>query len=270
MMLRTFSLALLSLTLLGTVAMAQENPIEITADKTLEWHRTELQYVANGNAVVKRGSTTIRADKMTADYRDSAKSSMDIYRMTGVGKVSIEDKETTATGDHLVYELDTGIATMTGKDLVMVSPEQTVTATEKFEYEVQKGQMTAYGNAKAVRGSDTLHADKIAAILVKDKDGKESLDRLDANGNVKIITPSEVLTGNKATYNTKTNTAIVTGAVKITRGKDVLTGERAEIDLNTDISRLFGSSIEDGQVGGRVRGVFYPDSKPAAETTKPQ
>lgn len=270
MMLRTLTLALLSVGLLGHAARAQDNPIEITADKTLEWHRTELQYVANGNAVVKQGTTTIRADTMTADYRDSAKSSMDIYRMTGVGNISIEDKETTATGDHLVYELDTGIATLTGKNLVMTSPDQTVTATEKFEYEVQKGQVTAYGNAKAVRGTDTLHADKIAALLVKDKDGKESLNRLDAAGNVKIITPSEVLTGAKATYDTKSNTAIVTGKVQITRGQNVLNGERAEIDLNTDISRLFGSSVEDGQVGGRVRGVFYPDSKPAGEDKKQQ
>jgi lipopolysaccharide export system protein LptA len=259
MMLRLFTLVLFSVMMLGGVATAQDTPIEITADKTLEWHRNELQYVANGNAVVKQGTTTIRADKMTADYRDSAKSSMDIYRMTGVGAVSIEDKGTTATGEHLVYMLDTGIATMTGKNLVMTSPEQTVTATEKFEYEVQKGQMTAYGNAKAVRGKDTLHADTIAAILVKDQNGKESLDRLEAKGNVKIITPSETLTGNRAVYNTKTNTAIVTGNVKITRDQNVLSGERAEIDLNTDISRLFGSSIEDGQVGGRVKGVFYPE-----------
>ncbi len=61
--------------------------------------------------------------------------------------------------------------------------------------------------------------------------------------------------------NTKTNTAIITGNVKITRGQNVLTGERAEVDLNTNISRLFGSSIEDGQVGGRVKGVFYPEQK---------
>ncbi len=259
-------LSLFILCALPLPAVAQnKEPIEITADKTLEWHRTELQYVADGNAIVKQGGTTIKGDRITADYRSSAQSDMDIYRLTAIGNVSIDDQGNVATGEKLVYEIDTGIATMTGSALTMTSPEQTVTATEKFEYTVNQGMIKAIGNAKVVRGTDTLHSDIITAFLVDDAEGNNSLDRIEGVGNVKIVTPTEMLTGNRGIYNAKSNTAIVTGSVKITRDQNVLTGERAEIDLTTSISRLFGSTLENGQTGGRVRGVFYPgDSKKAA------
>lgn len=256
-------LSLLVLSALSLPAFAQgKDPIEITADKTLEWHRTELQYVADGNAVVKQGGTTIKADRITADYRSSTQSDMDIYRLTATGHVSIDDRGNVATGEKLVYEIDTGVATMTGQALTMTSPEQTVTATEKFEYTVNQGMIKAIGDAKVVRGTDTLHSDTITAFLVEDEQGQNSLDRLEGDGHVKITTPTETLTGHRGIYNAKNNTAIVSGAVKITRDQNVLTGERAEIDLTTSISRLFGSSIEDGQTGGRVRGVFYPGGTP--------
>ncbi|MDB5491575.1 MAG: ostA-like family protein [Micavibrio sp.] len=240
-------------------------PVEITADKTLEWHKDTLQYVARVNAMVKRGATTIKADTITADYRADKKSGNSIYRMTGSGHVSIDDTGNVVTGDNLVYDMDTGLATMTGNNLALTSPEQTVTARDKFEYYANQGQIKAIGDAKLVRGNDTLYGDTLTAYLADDGQGKKSLDRMDAAGNVKIITPNETLTGNKANYIAKTDTAIVTGKVKITREKNVLTGERAEVNLGTNVSRLFGSSIEDGQTGGRVRGVFYPSSQKKAD-----
>jgi lipopolysaccharide export system protein LptA len=88
-----------------------------------------------------------------------------------------------------------------------------------------------------------------------------SLDKIDALGRVKITTPTEILTGDRGTYNAKTERAVITGNVKITRGPNVLTGERAELDMTTQISRMYGSSIEDGQTGGRVRGLFFPKSR---------
>lgn len=240
---------------------AGKEPIEITADKTLEWHRAELQYVANGNAMVRQGTTTIKADRIAADYRDGAQSGMEIYRLTATGNVSIDDRGNTATGDRLVYEVDSGVATLTGQQLTMTSPEQIVTARDMFEYTIAAGKIRAIGDAKVVHGGDTLYADTLTAYLVQDAQGKNTLDRVEGDGHVRITTATETLTGNRSLYRAADNTAIVTGAVKITRGQNVLTGERAEIDLATSVSRLFGSSIEDGQTGGRVRGVFYPESK---------
>lgn len=246
----------------------KEAPVEITADKTLEWRKDERQYVARVNAMVKKGNTTIKADTITADYRDDKKAGADIYRMTGIGNVRIDDNGNIVTGDKVVYDMDAGLATVTGDMLSMTSPEQTVTAKEKFEYVIKDGQIRAIGDAKLVRANDALYGDTLTAFLADDGTGKKSLSRLDAVGHVKVVTPNENLTGNKATYNAKDDTAIVFGNVKILRDKNVLTGERAEVNLTTNVSRLFGSSIEDGQTGGRVRGVFYPGSEKKKTTDK--
>lgn len=247
-----------------TVTTGSAAPIEITADKTLEWHKDKLQYVARVNAMIKHGNTTVKADTITADYRADQKSSNSIYRLTGVGKVSIDDSGNVVNGDKLIYDMDTGLATMTGDNLTMTSPEQTVTAKDKFEYFAKDGKINAVGDAKLVRGNDTIYGDTLTAYLGDNGQGNKSVDRMDAVGNVKIMTPNETLTGNKANYNAKTDTAVITGNVKITRDKNILTGQRAEVDLGTNVSRLFGSSIEDGQTGGRVRGVFYPGSEKKA------
>lgn len=257
---------LLSLIPAAARARDQALPVEISADKTLEWHRENRQYVAHGNALVKKGDTTIRADDMAADYRDGQSSGTDIYRLTATGHVTIEDKGSTASGDKAVYDLDSGLAVMTGADLKMTSPGQTVMARERFEYHVKNGQVKAIGNAKVVRDNDTLSGDILTAILGSDAQGNQVLERLDAAGNVRIVTPTETLAGERGAYNAKTQSAVITGNVTITRGENVLTGQRAEVDLKTNVSRLFGSSIEDGQTGGRVKGVFYPGGEKKAET----
>lgn len=261
---------LMILTLIGATApvmaqdTAQQAPIEISADKTLEWSRNEKQYIANGNAIVRQGDTTIKGDVIAADYRETAKTNFDIYRMTATGHVTIDSKGSAATGDKAVYDITTGIATMTGSNLRMESPEQTVTATDRFEYDVTAGKVKAIGNARVVRATDTLQADSIAATLARSSNGsRQKLEKMEATGHVKITTPTETLTGNRASYDSIANRAVVTGNVKILRGPNELTGERAEVDLKTNISRLFGSSIEDGQTGGRVRGVFYPGASKA-------
>lgn len=263
---KTLVVAALLIALNIVPAFAQDRagnnaPVEISADKTLEWRRNDKQYVADGNALVKQGDVTIKADVITADYRETPQTDFDIYRLTARGNVTIDNAGSVATGDVAVYDVAGGVATLTGRDLRMTSPDQTVTAEEKFEYHVNAGKLNAIGNAVATRGDTVLRADTIAAFL-NTSDAARKLDRIDAVGRVKITTPTETLTGARGTYHAGTNKAIVAGGVQILRGPNTLNGERAEIDLTTNVSRMFGSSIEDGQTGGRVRGVFYPKSQP--------
>lgn len=253
--------------ILTNPAQAQTNsdaPIEVTADNTLEWRRNEKQYVADGNAVVKQGDVTIRGSRIVADYRDGEKSGMEIYRLTADGDVSIENAASSAKGEKLVYDVEKGLATMTGKNLLMTAEGQTVTATERFEYNVKDSTLNAIGNARTTRGQDTMQAHAMSAVFQKDKTGKQALDRMEAHGNVVIATPTETLTGRDAVYTAATNRAVITGNVRITRGDDELTGERGEVDLTTNISRLFGGA-DPANPGkdGRVRGIFHPGKSPA-------
>jgi lipopolysaccharide export system protein LptA len=176
-----------------------------------------------------------------------------------------------------VNEVHTSVHTLKGENLRLHSPDQVVTCNQKMEYFPNTRQARAVGNAKVVRGQDTLSANTITATF-KDKSaaapanasapaGTGNLDRLDAEGNVVIVTPSETLRGNRGIYRADTNIAELIGNVKIERGPNILEGERAEVNLTTNVSKMFGS--ESGT--GRVRGVFFPGSekKPGTQAPSP-
>jgi lipopolysaccharide export system protein LptA len=266
---KTLFLCALLLTSSAFAQTGNQEPIEITASKSVEWLRNQKQYVAREDVIVTQGNMQIFADLLTADYRDGATSSMEIWQITAEGNVRIKDDKNTAYGDQGVYDVTGGVAVLTGGDLKLVSPDQTVTAKDRMEYHSNERIAKAIGNAKVVRAKDTLNANTITAYF-KDSAaapaatqpstnpvGGGSLDRLEADGNVVITTPTEVLRGSKAVYRADSNTAEITGKVKIERGENVMEGERAEVNLTTNVSKMFGSNKD----GGRVRGVFFPGSE---------
>ena len=243
-------------------------PLEITADGSLEWKRKARQFIAQKNALAQQGDVSVAAQTLIADYRDSDTSSMEIWQVTADNDVVIRSKDSAAFGQNAVYNLDSGLAVMTGENLRMTSPDQTVTASESFEYQVEAGRLTATGNARVQRYRDgnknvydTLVADTVSAVLKDNAQGKRVLDTLEATGNVVITTASETVTGAYGIYKADTNTAELTGGVTIKRGPNTLKGQRATVNLNTETSQLFGGS---GPTG-RVRGVFYPGSEKKLE-----
>jgi lipopolysaccharide export system protein LptA len=264
-----------AIALLTAPAMAQttglqktgDAPLEITARDTLEWRRGENLFVAKGEALAKQGDVSIAAETLTANYREDANNKMEIRHMTAQGNVTINSRDNSVYGQQADYDLDKGMAVMTGSNLRAVSPDQVVTARDNFEYWVTDGRLVANGAAKVVRKSpqgktDTLEADKIIAVLKNDAKGQKALNSLEAIGNVVITTATETVTGARGLYRADTNTAEMTGGVTIKRGPNILEGDKATVDLNTNTSRMYGSETS----GGRVRGVFYPGSEktPAA------
>ena len=239
-----------------------KDPIEITANETLEWHRNDNKFIARSNAKAKQGNVSIESETLTADYREGAGSDLEIYKMKAVNNVVITSRENRAYGEEANYDVDHGLAIMTGDNLKMTAPDQTVTARDKFEYWVTDGRIVALGDAKIVRpkptgGTDTLRADKISGLLKENEKGERVLHSMEAISNVIITTPTETVTGAYGIYKADTNKAEITGNVIIKRGPNVLEGERAEVDMNTNTSRMFGSE----KTGGQVRGVFYPSSE---------
>lgn len=237
---------------------ASEKPLEITAKETLEWHRGEKKFIASGDVVARQGEVEIRADVLTADYRETPSSSFDIYRLSAEGHVTISSQGNTARGEKAVYDVPAGKAVMTGGNLALTAPEQTVTARDSFEYFVTGGRLTANGDVVVTRADgNKLRSDRAAAIFTQDATGRRQLKELTADGNVVITTPDEVLRGAAGRYEAATSIAALTGNVTITRGPNVLEGERAEVNLVTNISKMTAGGGGDG----RVRGVFYPGSE---------
>jgi lipopolysaccharide export system protein LptA len=242
---------------------AGQDKLIVTADETLEWHRNENRFYARGTAMAKRGDSRIHGDTLIAHYRDSQENNFDIYKLVAEGSVRIVSDESTAYGARAVYDVDKRRAVMTGNDLRLVTPDQTVFADKRFVYDVRAGQFTALGNARIERETTTLKSDKLVAGLVTNDNGKRVIETAKATGNVRITTPQETVTGERAVYARARDEVEITGGVTVKRGRNTLHGARAVVDLETQVSRMFSGT--DGKGDGRVRGVFYPEQDRGAK-----
>jgi lipopolysaccharide export system protein LptA len=79
--------------------------------------------------------------------------------------------------------------------------------------------------------------------------GSSQIRRLEAKGNVVVTQKDQVVTGETAVFDTKTNLVTMLGGVVLTQGKNVLRGDRLLVDMTTGVSRVESDS-------GRVQGLF--------------
>jgi len=235
-----------------------DGPVTVEADDGIEWIRDQQMYVARGNARAERGGVTVRADTLTALYRD-ANGATDIYRLEAIGHVVISSDKQTGYGERAVYDLDEAVAVLLGEQAPprLETGTETITARDSLEYWEQRKIAVARGNAVAKKDDRTIRADTLIARFEEDAAGKLVATRMDAVGNVIITTSEDVARGDEGIYNVDSETAILQGNVRITRGENQLNGERAEVNLKTGISRLL--SGPDG-AKQRVRGLFNPKS----------
>ena len=243
----------------GGAAFAQENsgqPIEIEADDALEWDRENKSYTAKGNASAVQGDTSVKAQTLIADYRETEDSGNQIWRLTALSEVRLISPEGTAYGEKAVYLIDEARAEMTGRNLRLKSPDQLVTARDKFIYFTDENRFEAMGDVVVIRDEDTLRSDKVISFFKNNDEGQRVLDKLEAHGNVVIVTPEETLKGRVGTYDPDTEIAELVGNVSIERGPNLIQGNRATVNLKTNISRVFGAP----KAGERVKGVFYPQN----------
>ncbi len=79
--------------------------------------------------------------------------------------------------------------------------------------------------------------------------GSSSIRRLEARGSVVVTQKDQVVTGETAVFDTKTNLITMLGGIVLTQGKNVLRGDRLMVDMTTGVSRVESDS-------GRVQGLF--------------
>ena len=87
---------------------------EITADKQIEYWEKKLMAVARGNAFATRGKKRLRADVLAAYFRVDKNGENKLYRVDAFDRVRIVTDKDTATSDRGVYNVESGIATLTG------------------------------------------------------------------------------------------------------------------------------------------------------------
>ena len=141
-------------------------------------------------------------------------------------------KEATFTGNVKVVQGDT---TMTSKVLVVF-----------YESSNPPAATPTPANAKAPAAAATAAPLQSAT---PGPGGSSSIKRLEAKGNVVVTQKDQVVTGETAVFDTKTNLVTMLGGVVLTQGKNVLRGDRLLVDMTTGVSRVESDS-------GKVQGLF--------------
>ena len=86
-----------------------------------------------------------------------------------------------------------------------------VEAEQGIEWQQQKHLYIARGNAKATRGNVTIYGDVLQAYYRQTQSGGSDIWRFEANGAVKITTPSDTAVGDKAVYDVDNAIFVLTG-----------------------------------------------------------
>jgi lipopolysaccharide export system protein LptA len=276
----------------------ESQPIQIQANNGIEWQQNAQVYIARGNAVATRGNSELHGETLVAHYRplkpgaqpvagggDNQMGNTEIYRVDADGGVMLKREAQTVVGDHLVYDVDKGIAVITGKALKMTTTTDTVTARDSLEWYDQKQVAVARGDAVAIRNGKTIKADILTAYMVKSNPpaagpnakpapppkaqpaaakpgvpgapGQESkISRVDAQGHVVVTNERDTGRGDYAVYNAVTGISTLIGNVVLTRANDVMRGQSAVMDMNNNVSRILPSSGAPGAPPQRVQGLF--------------
>ena len=112
---------------------------------------------------------------------------------------------------------------------------------DEMEWNKQKNEALALGNAKATKGDTVITANKIIGTLTNtSKDQK--IIKLIALGKVRFTRMGEVATGEKAIYDLEKDIIVIKGNVSLKKNENIMAGESLIIDLNTGLSKLSGSN----------------------------
>ena len=139
----------------------------------------------------------------------------------------------------------------------------------RIEVRDKDNQALLSGDVKIRQADMTLDADNVKIFYLRPKTGEPSVKRLDAQGNVRLNSPSEKASGRYGIYDVEQKQITLIGDVVLNRGESQLRGQRLAIDLDTGRSTLDGAASGGGKPGapasgGRVSGRFVvPPRAPA-------
>ncbi|TCT10695.1 lipopolysaccharide export system protein LptA [Tepidamorphus gemmatus] len=116
------------------LAVDSDTPVRIEADQ-LEVFDADKTAVFSGNVVVRQGDTSMRTAQLKVFYSgdglvsEGASSGQRVSRLEATGKVLINAKGQTATGDWAVFEMDTQLVTL-GGNVVLSQGKNVLRGTE--------------------------------------------------------------------------------------------------------------------------------------------
>jgi lipopolysaccharide export system protein LptA len=157
-------------------------------------------------------------------------------------------KEATFSGNVKVVQGDT---TMTSKTLVVYYESSSNAAATPANGAPAAGPAPASAKAAPPAKGAPIPA------ATPGPGGASSIKKLEAKGNVVVTQKDQVVTGESAVFDTRTNLVTMLGGVVLTQGKNVLRGDRLLVDMTTGVSRVESDS-------GRVQGLFQSSGQPGS------
>ena len=258
-------------------AKNSDQPIEVSAERGIEWQQESRRFIARGNAVAVQGDVSVSADELKADYRTFADGSNELYRVFALGNVTMKSAFEIATGDTAVYDFDKAVLVLEGDRVKLETEDGSVMARHALQYWFNERVAVAEGAAIAEDAENRrLYADKLIAFFRQPEPdtptnaaGRSRADIvfLQAFGNVRMETEKETVLGNRGNYNIESGIATLDGSVKITQNNNQLAGGFAIVNVKGGTSRLFGSAAEAGmqspRENARVRALIAPSTAQA-------
>ena len=304
------------------IDLTQGGPIQITSQDGIEWRQAEQIVIARGDAKAVRGNVTVTADQLIAWYRRKGEPATarpvavdatgstgatgtsalpgatdtegnEVFRMRAEGNVHIHTVTDQGWGDQATYDLDQAVLVMTGRNLKLTTPDNTLTARDTLEYWSQKHMAVARGDAVVVTNdAKRISADTLVAYTVEAPpagtgpatpgvapvrpapQGRNAaappspapaidsmasmagrLERVEAFNNVSVRTLTDIVTGDRAVYVPDTGIAHLGGHVRISRGQNQVNGSQAVVNMKTGIATLLAGD------GDRVKGLMIPNDQ---------
>lgn len=108
--------------------------------------------------------------------------------------------------DHAVRAQGLGLGTNSSKPIEIY-------ADNGIEWDQIKKRYVARGNAKAIQGDTTVYADTLTAYYNEKNDETKGsqIYRIEAAGNVKIVSPNQTVYGDNGVYDAKQKVLVMTG-----------------------------------------------------------
>jgi lipopolysaccharide export system protein LptA len=124
---------------------------------------------------------------------------------------------------------------------------------DRIEIRDEISQAVFIGKVIIRQGRLTLNADRVTILYTRVGENPE-MQRLDARGNVKLVSPSETITATNAIYDVPARLITMLGSVVLNRQGSNLNGQRLVLNLNTGATSFDARSAS--QPAGRVTGRF--------------
>jgi lipopolysaccharide export system protein LptA len=130
-------------------------------------------------------------------------------------------------------------------------------SSDSFQADLNGKTGTWTGNVLVTQADTKMRSNQVRVSTVNGK-----ADKVYATGNVVVDSPaSGTATGENGVYSVGPRTVLMTGNVVLKKGKDVMRGCQLTVNLNTGQAVLGACAAAQGKTGGRVQGVFTPNSQ---------